>query len=162
METPDPAADEALLREARKLTPALYALGRVLRLRGVDEAGLVPLPPSDLEVLRHVLDSPGIGIGSVAQDLGLHASNVSATVRNLVSQGLVRREPDPRDRRAVRLQPTLGAAQGMARIEQSWAETFADSLATLPPGDRSALAAAAPALGALARALREQRGTGRP
>lgn len=161
MKASEPAGDEALIHEARQLTPALYALGRVLRLRGVDEAGLTPLPPSDLEVLRQVLDSPGIGVGAVAQELGLHASNVSTTVRGLVAQGLVRREPDPHDRRAVQLHPTMGAMQGMARIEQAWSEIFADALATLSPADRTTLTSAAPALGSLAAALREQRGTGR-
>ncbi|GAA2284724.1 hypothetical protein GCM10010234_24170 [Streptomyces hawaiiensis] len=157
MNATDASGDEALLREARKLTPALYALGRVLRLRGVNEAGLPPLPPSDLEVLRQVLDSPGIGVGTLAQDLGLHASNVSTAVRGLVAQGLVRREPDPRDRRAVQLFPTMGAVQGMAMIEQAWVEIFADSLATLSPHQRATLTAAAPALRSLASALRSHR-----
>ncbi|MFD7405733.1 MarR family winged helix-turn-helix transcriptional regulator [Streptomyces sp. NPDC059866] len=157
MDTTDAAGDAALLREARNLTPALHALGRVLRLRGVDEAGLPPLPPSDLEVLRQVLDSPGIGVGALAQELGLHASNVSSTLRGLVAQGLVRKEPDPHDRRAVQLFPTMGAVQGMAMIEQAWAEIFADSLATLSQDQRAALSAAAPALRALASALRSQR-----
>ncbi|CAM5686613.1 MarR family winged helix-turn-helix transcriptional regulator [Streptomyces aurantiogriseus] len=157
MTATDAEGDAVLLREARELTPALYALGRVLRLRGVDEAGLTPLPPSDLEVLRHVLESPGIGVGTVAQELGLHASNVSTTVRGLVAQGLIRREPDPNDRRAVQLHPTMGAVQGMAKIEQAWAEIFADSLAALSPAQRDSLRTAAPALKALAKALREQR-----
>jgi len=110
-------------------------------------------------VLRHVLDSPGIGVSAVAQDLGLHASNVSSTVRGLVAQGLLRREPDPHDRRSVQLHPTAGAIQGMARIEQAWSEIFADALATLSPAERSAVAASGPALAALARALRDQRTT---
>ncbi|MFF3322492.1 MarR family winged helix-turn-helix transcriptional regulator [Streptomyces sp. NPDC002889] len=154
----DSAADDAdLLREARALTPALYALGRVLRFRGVGEAGLLPLPPSDLEVLRYVLDSPGIGAGALARELGLHASNVSTTVRGLVALGLVRREPAPHDRRAVCLYPTTEAVHGMARIENAWAEIFADSLATLPDAERAALAAAVPALRSLGASLRERR-----
>ncbi|MGW0615851.1 MarR family winged helix-turn-helix transcriptional regulator [Streptomyces sp. NPDC002788] len=161
MKATDAEGDAVLLREARELTPALYALGRVLRLRGVDEAGLTPLPPSDLEVLRHVLESPGVGVGSVAQELGLHASNVSTTVRGLVAQGLIRREPDPHDRRAVRLHPTMGAVQGMAKIEQAWADIFADSLATLTPAERDTLRTAAPALKALAQALRERHNASR-
>jgi DNA-binding MarR family transcriptional regulator len=144
------------------LTPALYALGRVLRLRGISEAGLPPLPPSDLEVLRQVLDSPGTSVGALAQELGLHASNVSATVRGLVAQELIRREPDPHDRRAVRLHPTMGAVQGMAMIEQAWAEIFADSLATLSREERAALSAAVPALHSLASALKARRTSSRP
>ncbi|MCX4824978.1 MarR family transcriptional regulator [Streptomyces sp. NBC_01142] len=161
MNATESADDGALLREARELTPALYALGRVLRLRGVDEAGLAPLAPSDLEVLRHVLDAPGVGVGTVARDLALHASNVSVTVRGLVAHGLIRRERDPQDRRAVQLYPTMGAMQGMAAIEQAWSEIFADSLATLSEDERASLRAAVPALRSLAASLRAQRSSAR-
>lgn len=154
------ATDATLLRQARDLTPALYALGRVLRFRGVEEAGLPPLPPSDVEVLRCVLDSPGIGIAAVARELGLHISNVSTTVRFLVAQGLIRREPDPRDRRAVQLHPTMDAMHGMAKIETAWAEIFADSLAALSIDERTALTSAVPALRSLTAALRTRKGTG--
>ncbi|MFD6620192.1 MarR family winged helix-turn-helix transcriptional regulator, partial [Streptomyces albidoflavus] len=89
---------------------------------------------------------------------GLQTSNVCTTVRGLVSQGLLRREPAPHDRRAVQLYPTMGAIQGMARIEQAWSEIFADALAALSRDERTALTGAAPALGSLATALRERRG----
>ncbi|MEV6393408.1 helix-turn-helix domain-containing protein [Streptomyces sp. NPDC051907] len=153
--------DHALLRDARQLTPAIYALARVLRLQGVDEAGLLPLPPSELEVLRYVLDSPGTGTGALARELGLQGSNASTAVRGLVAQGLIRRETDPQDRRAVQLYPTLDAQHGMARIENAWAALFADALAALPADDRAALAAATPALRALGSALRDLRNTAR-
>ena len=39
-----PAGRDDLLREARRLAPALYALARVLRQGGITEAGLPPLP----------------------------------------------------------------------------------------------------------------------
>nr|WP_234352925.1 helix-turn-helix domain-containing protein [Streptomyces sp. NRRL B-1140] len=153
--------DHALLSEARQLTPAIYALARILRLRGTDEAGLLPLPPSELEVLHYVLESPGTGTGALARELGLHGSNASTAVRGLVAQGLVRRETDPHDRRAVRLYPTLDAQHGMARIENAWAALFADALAALPADDRAALAAATPALRALGSTLRGLRSAAR-
>jgi hypothetical protein len=56
--------------------------------------------------------------------------------------------------------PTMGAVQGMARIENAWAEIFADSLATLPAAERAALAAAVPALRSLGASLRARRGAG--
>jgi DNA-binding MarR family transcriptional regulator len=148
---PDPDAD--LQRLARELTPPLYALARVLRLRGVAEAGLSQLPPSEFEVLRYVLDQPGVSVGVLARDLGLHTSNASTTLRALVARRLVRREPDPADRRISRLTPTPGAVQGMALIEDAWAELFAHGLAGLGDEERSALAAAAPALRALAKGM---------
>jgi DNA-binding MarR family transcriptional regulator len=153
------ADDQNLLRGARELTPALNVLARVLRFRGPAEAGVLRLPPSELEVLRCVLQSPGTGAGALARELGMPASNVSTAVRRLVALGLIRREPGRHDRRSVRLYPTTEAVQGMARIENAWAEIFADALATLSPDERAMLLAAAPALHALGTALRE-RGTG--
>jgi DNA-binding MarR family transcriptional regulator len=156
-----PAGRDDLLREARRLAPALYALARVLRQGGITEAGLPPLPPSELDVLRYVLDCPGTGTKALAHELGLHSSNVSTAVRALLARGLIRREPDPHDRRAVRLYPTVDAQHGMAMIEDAWAEMFADALAALTPDQRGALQAAVPALRALGAPLRERRSPAR-
>ncbi|MET8690407.1 MarR family transcriptional regulator [Streptomyces sp. NPDC004732] len=150
-------ADRLLSRQARELTPPLYALSRVLRFQGMDEAGLWRLPPSELELLRYVHAEPGTTVSVLARELGLHASNASATVRGLVNQGLLEREKDPNDGRVVRLKPTLKADQGMALIENAWSELFADALAQLGDEQRAALAASVPALEALAAALKERR-----
>ncbi|QEU94870.1 MarR family winged helix-turn-helix transcriptional regulator [Streptomyces kanamyceticus] len=149
--------DRELCRQARELTSPLYALSRVLRFQGMDEAGLWRLPPSELELLRYVHAEPGTTVGVLARELGLHASNASATVRGLVNQGLLEREKDPNDGRVVRLRPTLKADQGMALIENAWSEMFADALALLGDEQRTALAASVPALEALAAALKERR-----
>ncbi|REK84919.1 MarR family transcriptional regulator [Streptomyces inhibens] len=82
-------------------------------------------------------------------------------MRGLVAHGLIRREPDPHDRRAVRLYPTMDAEHGMARIENAWAELFADALATLPADDRAALIDATPALRTLGSTLRDLRNAAR-
>lgn len=145
------------LAAARALTPALHSLSRVLRfrLRGTEEVGLQPLPPAEFEVLRTVLDEPGIGVGVLARRLGLHTSNVSTTVRGLVGRGLLVREPDPADRRAVRLKPTARARADLRRVEDNWAAAFAATLAALPEEQRAALVAALPALEALGSALQK-------
>ncbi|MFE0103750.1 MarR family winged helix-turn-helix transcriptional regulator [Streptomyces sp. NPDC059009] len=156
-ETEKQQPDADLVRAARDLTPALYALSRVLRFQGMDEAGLWRLPPSELELMRYVHAEPGVTVSVLARELGLHASNVSATVRGLVNQGLLEREKDPNDGRVVRLKPTLKAEQGMALIENAWAEIFADALAVLSDEQRTALAASVPAMEALGAALKERR-----
>ncbi|MFJ9619721.1 MarR family winged helix-turn-helix transcriptional regulator [Streptomyces noursei] len=92
--------------------------------------------------------------GEVRDDL-TEASNVSTIVRGLVGRGLLAREPDPADRRAVRLQPTAQSVADLRMIERNWAESFADTLATLTDDQRAALTAALPALRALAAAGQE-------
>ncbi|GAA3470287.1 MarR family winged helix-turn-helix transcriptional regulator [Nonomuraea roseola] len=148
---------EDLLAQARALTSPLYDLARALRFSGVAEAGLYALPPSELEVLRYVVQEPGVGLTALARALGMQASNVSATVRSLVGRDLVTREPDPADRRSVRLKPTVHALHGMALIEGAWAEIFAAALADLSPSQRESFTAAIPAMVALAEALKSRR-----
>ncbi|GGO58533.1 MarR family winged helix-turn-helix transcriptional regulator [Streptomyces lasiicapitis] len=149
--------DKGLFGQARELTPALYTLSRVLRFQGMDEAGLWRLPPSELELMRYVHAEPGVTVGVLARELGMQVSNVSATVRGLVNGGLLEREKDPDDGRVSRLRPTLKAEQGMALIENAWAEIFADALAELSEAQREALLASVPALEALGAALKERR-----
>ena len=141
-------------RPARDLAAVLYETARVLRVVDFEAAGLVRLPASELEAVRYVLTQPGIGVGELARALGLHASNVSTTVRRLAARGLINRTPSPGDRRSVQLTPTLDAVHGMALIEQAWAELLAPSLEDLSPGHRADIAAALPALQALSESLR--------
>lgn len=147
----------ARLTRARDLVPGLYGLSRALRLQGVTEAGLYQLPPSELEVLRYLLDAPGTPLGTMARELGLQTSNASTAVRNLIARELVEREPDPDDRRSVRLRPTMNAHHGMARIESAWAELLADALDDLSADEREKLTAAGPALASLAKVLKNRR-----
>lgn len=153
---PRPATEDPL-DQARELTPALHALARALRfhMRGSEDIGLQRLPPAEYEVLRTVLDEPGISAGTLARRLGLHASNVSTTVRSLAGRGLLTREPDPADRRTARLRPTDQAITDLHRIEEHWAEIFAGSLARLTDDQAAALHTALPALQALAGALKD-------
>jgi DNA-binding MarR family transcriptional regulator len=151
------SADPALLPQARALVPPLYGLSRALRLQGVTEAGLDQLPPSELEVLRYVLDAPGTTLSTLARDLTLQTSNASTVVRGLVARGLLERDTDPGDRRSVRLRPTMAAQHGMARIEDCWAQLVSAALGDLPDQDRAALVAAGPALQALSATLRKRR-----
>lgn len=147
------------------MTPVLYALSRVLRFEGMDEAGLWRLPPAELELVRYVHHEPGATVGVLARELGLHASNVSnvsSTVRRLVDLGMIERSPDPDDRRITRLHTTLKAVQGMAMIENAWSDLFADALASLTAEQRAALTASVPALDALGTTLRSRRSGQRP
>jgi DNA-binding MarR family transcriptional regulator len=84
----------------RLLAVALHDAGRSLRWAGAPAAGLAPLPPTELEVIRAVGERPGARVSEVAARLGLQGSTA---VRSLIDRGLLVREVDPDDRRAVRL-----------------------------------------------------------
>jgi len=63
----------------------------------------VQITPSQLVLLERVAGSPGCSIREAAAGLGLTPPTVSVGVRRLEEAGLLERQPDPQDRRAVRL-----------------------------------------------------------
>ncbi|MCC3768418.1 MarR family winged helix-turn-helix transcriptional regulator [Streptomyces sp. UNOC14_S4] len=106
------------------------------------------------ELLRVVVERPGIGVSAAAKELYLAANSVSTLVNQLVRAGLLRRETDPRDGRAAMLHPTPACLERLRDLDARRGALFRDRLATLTPADRAALAAALPALRRLAESLR--------
>jgi DNA-binding MarR family transcriptional regulator len=137
----------------RTLAVALHDVSRRLGRAGEAAAGLARLPPTELEVLRLVGDRPGARVSEVAAGLAAQPSNVSTAVRALVGRGLLVREADPADRRAVRLRLSARAERDREAIEIAWGRMVAGVLDELSAGDRATLTAATPALRALADGL---------
>ncbi|GLY41544.1 MarR family transcriptional regulator [Amycolatopsis sp. NBRC 101858] len=81
------------------------------------------------------------GMGDLGATLGLEKSSLTGLVDRAVRRGLVRREPDPDDRRAVQVVLT---AEGRNLAEDFYAATCRrvdDLAAGLPAADREKLAA---------------------
>jgi DNA-binding MarR family transcriptional regulator len=75
--------------DSRSLAVALYDLAWLLpRTIGLAAADADPLPQSELEVMRLLVRQPGLSVNDVAGELGMQSSNVSATIRTLVSRAL--------------------------------------------------------------------------
>jgi DNA-binding MarR family transcriptional regulator len=117
------------------------------------EAGLEPLPSSELEVMRLLVRRPGLSVGEVARELGLRASNASAAIRGLLARELLERRPDMRDSRITRLAPTAKAETIRRRREEAWGELLRARLRRLPPEDADRLLASVDSLKALAGEL---------
>ncbi|MGW4203034.1 MarR family winged helix-turn-helix transcriptional regulator [Streptomyces sp. NPDC004726] len=115
-----------------------------------------PLRDAQVELLKLVRDSPGIRVSAAARELRLAGNSVSTLVRQLVSMGLLVREPDPRDGRAALLTVTPEAARRLRECEDRRAALLQDRLALLTEADRAALAAAVPVLRRLAENLRQE------
>jgi DNA-binding MarR family transcriptional regulator len=64
-------------------------------------------------VVRIVARFPGISAGQIAQLLHVHPSTLSGILKRLEHQGLVRRRPDPKDRRRA----FLGITEKGRRID---------------------------------------------
>ncbi|HEY7049245.1 MAG TPA: MarR family transcriptional regulator [Jatrophihabitantaceae bacterium] len=149
----DPEADEATLSEA------LFAAIGVLRREARRAAGGRPWPleslgGSQLELLRLIRRQPGVSVAEAATELGLAANSVSTLVGQLNEAGLIRRSPDPADRRVARLTLT-GTARRHTEAWRDRRSAVAESaIAQLSAADRARLTDALPVLGRITDALR--------
>ena len=114
-----------------------------------------PLSGAQVELVRLLRREPGLTVGEAAEALGLAGNTVSTLVRQLTDAAVLRREPDPADRRVARLHLTAAARRRIEGWRDHRAELAAQALAGLPDDDARALAAAVPALHRLVGALQE-------
>ncbi|QKV79829.1 MarR family winged helix-turn-helix transcriptional regulator [Amycolatopsis sp. Hca4] len=141
---------------ADRLLGAVLGVRRVVRRRIRADVPGAPLPGAQVELLRVVADHPGIGVAAAARELHLANNSVSTLVNQLAEAGLVRREADPADRRAIRLEITAAAADRMAAWRRARTGLVADALTRLSEEDTAAIEQALPALEKLMGILKEQ------
>ena len=92
-----------------------------------------------LTLVEWVATSPGCHIQAIADGLGLTAATVSVGVRRLEKAGLLERQPDPQDGRAIQLLPTT---QGNALCQRALTfrrDKMERLLKGLTPKERSTL-----------------------
>ncbi len=114
------------------------------------------LSGAQVELLRLAEEEPGIRVSEAARRLYLAGNSVSTLVNQLVGAGLLRRETDPGDRRSARLTPTPEASARLREWRDRRDALVRRHVALLPDEDRAALAAALPALRALAENLHKE------
>lgn len=90
-----------------------------------------------LRVLRHVV-ARSMPIGELATLVGVDAPNMTAVVDDLESQGLVRRQPHPTDRRA-KLVVATPRGQELAKQAEAIMSTPPAGLSQLAEDDLAAL-----------------------
>ncbi|WP_223249008.1 MarR family winged helix-turn-helix transcriptional regulator [Williamsia muralis] len=91
-------------------------------------------------------------MGELARREGVRMPTVTAAVDVLVGHGLLRRDPDPDDRRAVQVSITDDGRREMAQLQSARNEVLARAMAGMTDDELRALRAAVPAL----RSLRAQ------
>jgi DNA-binding MarR family transcriptional regulator len=140
---------------ALELGSALSGVHRATRRRVRGELGLEPLSGAQVELLRLVSQSPGIGVSAAARELNLAGNSVSTLVNQLVAKNYLRREPSPSDRRAAVLSATDAGRDRLSRWADQRTRLFAEQLDHLAAAELDALRAAVPALRRLAAGLTE-------
>ncbi len=98
-------------------------------------------------------ENSGVRVGEIARNLGVKVPSATEQIIKLERAGLVRREADPADSRAVRVKLTRG---GHAAVESANARrnaVMAGILGSLTDTERRALAAAVPVIGKINETL---------
>jgi DNA-binding MarR family transcriptional regulator len=132
-----------------ELMTTMAAMRRQVR-RELRPKGIGPqLRGAQIELLRVAQDRPGIGVAAAARELHLAPNSVSTLVNQLTDLGMLIREIDPDDRRAIRLYPAEQATKRLAEWRTARAELVGAGIAGLSQSDRAAIGAALPALRAL-------------
>ena len=112
-----------------------------------------PLAVAQLELLSALAEHPGARPGQLARLLHMRPNTVTTIVNTLAARGMVSRAIANGDRRAVELTVTGAGQQAVHAWQATNAAVLHLALSTLPAPQRRALAAAVPALAALARAV---------
>jgi DNA-binding MarR family transcriptional regulator len=88
------------------------------------------LPLAFFESLYFISRSPGVGlrIGDLARALRVTVGGTSKLADRIELAGLIRREPDPEDRRASRLALTLAGKRKLAAAVRSYEAELASAL----------------------------------
>jgi len=97
------------------------------------------ISPSHLALLEYVAISPGCGIQEIASGLQLATPTVSISVRQLEKNGLITRQPNPEDGRAVQIFLTPEGECVYRRAHAFHRRKFEKILSGLPPDDRETL-----------------------
>ncbi|WP_159449411.1 MarR family winged helix-turn-helix transcriptional regulator [Demequina sp. NBRC 110051] len=104
------------------IATAAISVARKIQGEPFKDPAIIPLVHLDRIVLRHIHRYPGIRLSDLAAELGLQPSNASTAIRSLTGKGMVRKDSDPADRRAVRLYATDAGEESTARVRHEWAE----------------------------------------
>lgn len=125
------------------------ALRRGARVADPDNS----LAVAQLELLTALVENPGCRPGQLAQLLHMRPNTVTTIVNALAAQAMVSRVSSDNDRRAIELTATSAGQEAVRKWQATNAGVLHVALSTLPAQQRRALAAAVPALDALARAV---------
>ncbi|WP_250033424.1 MarR family winged helix-turn-helix transcriptional regulator [Paractinoplanes maris] len=108
-------------------------------LGAADQAQSPSVPPAQLRVLTIVADNRHTNMSRLAEALEVVPSSASRLCDRLEATGLLRRVPDPRDRREVRLLLTPSARKLLDQLRDRRRQALGDVLERMTPADRQEL-----------------------
>ncbi|MDR6638317.1 MarR family transcriptional regulator [Paenarthrobacter nitroguajacolicus] len=137
-------SDNALTNLAQEFREALR-LG-VYMFRRLDPEG--ELTAAQLSLLSMIFDA-GLRVGDIAKNLGIKVPSATEQIIKLERAGLVTRQPDPDDSRAVQVAITKAGAAAVESANQRRNAMVAELLQGLDSQEIEQLAAALPVIAKL-------------
>ncbi|MDQ1206699.1 MarR family winged helix-turn-helix transcriptional regulator [Microbacterium sp. SORGH_AS_0862] len=134
------------------LADVVLSVARKIHAQTSEASDAIPLTPLEALAMQHIDRRPGLTSSEFAAELSLKSSNASAALRELERKGLIRRDPDPADRRTVRVTATARASENLLRVRHTWASLLSDI-----PADADRLATTTELLRSAERQLSERR-----
>jgi DNA-binding MarR family transcriptional regulator len=133
-------------QDAFALVISMHRLIRSLR-QGAPVTGL---QPAQLLVMSTLLEQGPMRIGELATHIHSSQPSATVTVSNLEAAGLVGREPDPRDRRAIRVDLTPAGRDRLLSVAHGQADLLHTRAAELATEEQELLRTIIPILRKLA------------
>ncbi|HET9082366.1 MAG TPA: MarR family transcriptional regulator [Trebonia sp.] len=139
--------------QADGLAEGIARLRRALRRGARVAAPANTLAVAQLELLSALVEHPGARPGQLARLLNMRPNTVTTIVNALSARGMLDRVTAADDKRGVELTVTDAGREAVLSWQATNAAVLHLALSTLPAKQRRSLAAAVPALDALARAI---------
>ncbi len=128
--------------EELALADSLFGMFQLFRVVAQRAAQSVDLGSHERARLLLGLKAGACRAGQLAQQSKISPSTITEIVEDLVNDGLVRREDDPDDRRAVRVALTPEGRRHLQRFEHAAAIALGDTLSVLTATQRQRIRAA--------------------
>ncbi len=99
------------------------------------------LSPLEFSVLVRLHETGSWTQNSLARSIFMEPANIGALVQRLAERGIVTREPDPDDRRAIRVSITPAGVELLAAARPAADQANTHTLSALEPAERAELMA---------------------
>ena len=103
--------------------------------KGFVNEGINTIKPAYLGVLLSLWNEDGLKANELGKRAGLEPSTMTGLLDRMERDGLVKREPDPNDRRAHRIHLTQGGVDAEASATKIVSKTLEKTFNTIPKKD---------------------------
>jgi DNA-binding MarR family transcriptional regulator len=143
--------DSAITAEAEEILLRMHALRRDLRRNPAEDARRAGLTAPQVSAMACLVTKGALTLTELSRTLGMNHSTASGIVDRLQSRGLVRRTPDPGDRRRTRISVTDKVTRYVHELERGPSGRLAAALENASPAERRAILKGLHLLGRLLR-----------